>query len=193
MKHKVLITGANSGVGKYLVSKFRTSGCEVMEHSGRKHFDLTNNDDIESLAKEAIAFGVNVLINNAAIVCPNIPFNQYTSQKINDMLDVNLRSPILLSHYLLPHLTHIININSMVGLEIKKNRSLYSATKWGLRGFANSFKSEQQDVIILDVYPSNIRTWPERPDSMQVEEVVDKIYQAFINNESNLVIDGRKN
>ena len=32
--NKVLITGANSGLGRHLVSKFKNNGYEVFEHNG---------------------------------------------------------------------------------------------------------------------------------------------------------------
>ena len=67
----------------------------------------------------------------------------------------------------------------MVGLEVKTPRTLYSATKWGLRGFSNSFKKESS-VKVLDVYPTNIKTTPDRNNAMDIDWVVDKIYNAFI-------------
>ena len=45
----------------------------------------------------------------------------------------------------------------MVGLEHKKYRTLYSSSKWGLRGFSESYK-ETKNLNVLDVYPSNIKT-----------------------------------
>lgn len=79
----------------------------------------------------------------------------------------------------------------MVGLEVKKPRTLYSATKWGLRGFSNSYKFENKDIKMLDVYPTNIRTKPERINAMDPVEVAQKIYQSFKNNEEKLILDGR--
>jgi short-subunit dehydrogenase len=80
----------------------------------------------------------------------------------------------------------------MVGLEVKKPRTLYSATKWGLRGFSNSLKLENEKIKILDVYPTNIKTTPERQNAMDVQKVVDDIYDAYINNKIDLILDGRK-
>ena len=80
----------------------------------------------------------------------------------------------------------------MVGLEVKSPRTLYSATKWGLRGFSNSLKKESKDVSILDIYPTNIKTTPDRLNAMDVHAVVDKIYNAFIKNKEVLILDGRK-
>ena len=192
MKDSVLVTGASSGLGAHLAKKFHLEGHEVLHHGGRKHYDLANTEQIAKLAIEAKKFNVKILINNAAIVCPNINFVLYDIEKITKMIDVNLKAPILLSHMLLGQLTDMININSMVGLEVKKPRTLYSATKWGLRGFSNSLKAEDTGLNILDVYPTNIKTTPDRLNAMDVEMVVDRIYDAYLRREKELILDGRK-
>jgi len=190
--NKVLITGANSGLGKHLVSKFKFNGYEVFEHNGSKHYNLSNQNEIKQLADDAKKFGVNILINNAAIICPSKEFSLYSQEEINNMVNVNLTAPILLTFYLLNQLTDIININSMVGLEVKSPRTLYSATKWGLRGFSQSLKTENNKLNVLDVYPTNIKTTPDKQNAMDVEFVVDSIYNSFLNKEQTLILDGRK-
>ena len=192
MKQTVLITGSSSGLGRHLVDIFSSKGHKVLEHKGRKHYDLANLKDIYRLAMKARESDVKLLVNNAAIVCPNIQFKDYSIDLIQNMIDVNLKAPILLSYLLSYELENIININSMVGLEFKKPRTLYSATKWGLRGFSNSLKIENEEIKILDVYPTNIRTTPERENAMDVNMVVEKIYDAYINNKTDLILDGRK-
>ena len=108
------------------------------------------------------------------------------------MINVNLTAPILLTYHLLPQLKNIININSIVGLEVKPFRTMYSATKWGLRGFAQSLKAENKNINILDVYPTNIKTTPDKQNAMEVDYVIDSIYNSFINKEKTLILDGRK-
>jgi len=192
MKDTILITGASSGLGKFLSNKFKSQGHRVLEHMGRQQYNLNNLEHIHSLVEDAKKENVSVLINNAAIVCPDIPFEEYDINLIESMLGVNLTAPIMLSFLLINQLSGIININSMVGLEVKKPRTLYSATKWGLRGFSNSLKLEKECLNILDVYPTNIRTTPDRKNAMDVEMVVDKIYQSYRNKEEELILDGRK-
>jgi short-subunit dehydrogenase len=190
--NKVLITGANSGLGRHLVSKFKNNGYEVFEHNGSKHYNLINQDEVKRLADDAKNFGVNILINNAAIVCPSKELSLYSHNEISNMIEVNLTAPILLTFYLLNQLTDIININSMVGLEVKSPRTLYSATKWGLRGFAQSLKEENKNINILDVYPTNIQTTPDKQNAMNINFVIDSIYKSFTNKEQTLILDGRK-
>ncbi len=189
-KPKVLITGCSSGLGKYLAEKFEKEGHQVLRHNGRLHFDLNKQSEVLSLSEEAKNFGVSILINNAAIVCPDLKFDDYSVNKIDEMINVNLRAPITLTLDLLPKLKNIININSIVGLEIKKNRTMYSATKWGLRGFYNSFKINS-DAKVLDVYPSNIKTSAERTNALDIDFVVNSIYDAYVSGQTELILDGR--
>jgi len=192
MKNKVLITGTSSGLGKHLVQKFENEGHEVFSHNGKKHYDLRNLSEVEELAEMVRLEDIKILINNAAIVCPNITLEKYNIAEICDMIDVNLRAPIVLIYLLLETLDNVININSMVGLEIKSPRTIYSATKWGLRGFSNSLKKENKEVKFLDVYPTNIKMHPFQQNAMNVELVVDEIYKSYIDGAEELVLDGRK-
>jgi short-subunit dehydrogenase len=192
MKDTVLITGSSSGLGKHLVDKFKSKGHKVIEHNGRKDHDLTILKDIYKLAMKAREYDVKILINNAAVTCPSIKLEDYSIELIQNMIDVNLKAPIMLSYLLIYELDNIININSMVGLEIKQPRTLYSATKWGLRGFSNSLKAENEKIEILDVYPTNIKTTPDRENAMDVQMVVDKIYDAYTSKETDLILDGRR-
>jgi short-subunit dehydrogenase len=191
-RHKILITGSGRGLGKALSEKFESEGHGIMIHSGRQDANLTNMKELFDLSRRAEEYGVDVLINNAAIICPSITFEKYTIEQIETMIGVNLTAPIVLSRMLINTLEHIVNINSMVGLEVKDPRTLYSATKWGLRGFSNSLKKEKPDMNILDVYPTNIKTYPDRQNAMELSFVVNQIYNSFIKRDQELILDGRK-
>ena len=190
--HKVLITGQNRGLGQAMANKFKNQNHLVMFHGGRNDFDLSSVGDIIELSELANSYEIDVLVNNAAIVCPSLMLEDYSIEKIENMINVNLLAPILLSRLLIKNLKHIININSMVGLEVKSPRTLYSATKWGLRGFSNSLKKENSSINVLDVYPTNIKTTPDRENAMELDMVVNRIYNSFLNNEQELILDGRK-
>ena len=209
--NRILITGATGGLGKYLVSHFIKQNHKLIITSKsvnslielRNKFSNDNNDiqhykcdlsdlsEVMALSDYCINNNVNVLINNAGIICPSKSLIKYSIDEIKLMLAVNLNAPIILTRLLASYLTDIININSIVGMEHKISRSIYSASKWGLRGFSESFKKEVPDLNILDVYPSNIRTWPGRENAMDVEKVVSDIYNSYIKKDSTLILDGR--
>lgn len=189
---RVLITGTSTGLGFYLSQKFESEGHFVLRHKGRSHLDLKNLHDIRQLIELAKNHQVNVLINNAAVTCPGKVLTDYCQDEIVNMLNVNLLAPILLTHGLAHQLKSVININSMVGLEIKPKRTLYSATKWGLRGFSQSLLAENENLHVLDVYPTNIKTTPDRLNAMDLDFVLNEIYNAFLKKEKRLVLDGRK-
>ena len=211
--NKVLITGSSNGLGYYLSKYFLEKGHPVILHGRneeklnkiKKEFgeigyqinfiigDLSKEEDIENISKYAINEDVKILINNAGLICPGLEFNNITSEIINKMIDVNLKAPIMLINYLQDYIEQVININSMVGLETKATRTIYASSKWGLRGFSDSLKKENNKYKILDVYPTNIKTWPERKNAMDVNTVADMIYTAMLNTKDELILDGRKN
>ena len=212
MENRALITGSTRGLGLYLAKFFNKKGYKIILH-GRKEenlkdtlkslpnqndfeyysCDLAKLDEIKGLCNFAKEKKVNLLINNAGVTCPGLSLKDLSENDINLMLDVNLKANIFLIKYLNSYVENIININSMVGLEPKKNRSIYSASKFGMRGFSQSFNLEDISCKILDVYPTNIKTWSDRENAMDIDFVLNKIYEAFTLNQNELVLDGRPN
>ena len=207
-KDKILITGASFGLGSYLSEHFSNMGHDLIV-TGRNERklnnlktklhtnvtvisgDLKDNSHLEKLKEKFIEEGGNVLVNNAGITCPGLSIDDLEVKQIVDMIDVNLVAPFLLIKHLHKNLSCVININSMVGLEHKQFRTAYSASKWGLRGLSESFKLET-NINVVDVYPTNIKTMPDRVDAMEVDFVCNKIYEAYSSNSNKkLILDGR--
>ena len=75
---------------------------------------------------------------------------------------------------------------------MKRNRTLYSASKWGLRGFSNSLKTESECPDILDVYVSRLVDQDKNTDKgLQTKKVSELIYDAFVKKQKELIFDGR--
>lgn len=157
--------------------------------------DLRLDKTIEALYKVAGKTDVTVLINNAGIALTlpgedtdlRLPLNEISDEQIDDILATNLLAPIKLTRRLYQLFLNkghgtIININSLLGLEPRELNTLYCASKWGLRGFTDSFRLEaaKHGIRVIGVYPSRIKTRA-FTDGMEPKDVAQKIYSAFSN------------
>src|SRR5207248_5442542 len=87
----------------------------------------------------------------------------FSPEEIDRVLDVNLRAGIHLTHALLPSMLergrgHMVYISSMAGKIPVPRASLYSATKYGLRGFAGALRDDLHGsgVGVSVVFPGPI-------------------------------------
>ena len=88
----------------------------------------------------------------------------------------------------------IVNVNSIVGLEEKPNRTVYTAVRFGLRGFtrALALEAKQSGVRVIGVYPTRIKSRPEYEYGFEVPQVVQETL-AYIETTDGceLILDGR--
>ena len=75
------------------------------------------------------------------------PDDSFTPEQIDRALAVNLRAPIQLARLLMEPLAarrdgHLVFVGSLSGKSAGPHSSLYSATKFGLRGFALSLRED---------------------------------------------------
>jgi short-subunit dehydrogenase len=153
---RVLITGATGGLGHAIARTFAARGGQLVL-SGRRASeleqlaadldakpiiaDLSLRDDVDRLLSEAGE--VDIFVANAALPGSG-PVLEYTPEQIDRALDVNLRSPIQMSRALGEQMVtrgrgHIVLVGSLSGLAATPGSGIYSATKFGLRGFAHGF------------------------------------------------------
>jgi short-subunit dehydrogenase len=181
MKKVVVITGASSGFGKEVAKMLLLKGNYYLILSGRneKGFaefknssdvtiiigDLTKKitiDLIEHAVREQQR--IDILINNAGITFIN-PFIENTEEKIDELLAINLKAPMLLTQRLFPLMIkqqsgHIITINSAAGKKGKLNHTIYCASKFGLKGFTDALRLEAKpnNIRITSFHPGGINT-----------------------------------
>lgn len=169
--------------------------------------DLRLDKTVEELYKLAKEKDVSVLINNAGTDLElhdagpdlKLPLNEIDDKQIDEILITNLIAAIKLTKRLYTLFLDkgygtIININSLSGLESHELRSIYCASKWGLRGFTDGFRleAEKYKVRVLGVYPSRIKTKPYFAVGMEPQEVAQKIYAAYSDTSiSEIILDGR--
>lgn len=132
---KAIVTGYSSGIGKAI--------CEALESNDYLVLKLHSRlDDINSLEKEIKNLlkinEIDLLINCAGVGVFK-PHEEISISKIQELINVNLAAPIILSNLLLRSLKkqkgHIINIASIEATRHSKFSALYTATKSGLRDF----------------------------------------------------------
>ncbi len=173
-----LVTGATGGIGGAIARALRDQGARLMV-SGRRPdalhslagelgatavvADLAERDDVARLGREAVSLGVDVYVANAALPATGLLL-ELTAEAVDRMLEVNLRAPIALAHTLAPGLVargrgHMVFISSLSGKVANPASSMYSATKFGLRGFALSLREDlrQHGVGVSVVAPGFIR------------------------------------
>ncbi len=154
-----LVTGASGGLGRAIAIALRAQGAEVVV-SGRRV------DPLQELAGEvqgraivadladpaqrdrllAEAGNVNVLVANAALPASG-ELDDWDPASIDRALMINLGSPIAMTRSLLPVFRargsgHFVFMSSLAGRVGTRGASLYSATKFGLRGFAGGLRSD---------------------------------------------------
>ncbi len=215
----ILITGSGRGLGKELALVFADNRYNIILHDRseadlkdiKKEISLKNVDfflvagdlraekTLNNLYKISEKKRISILINNAGVHCPKLPLEKINDKQIDDLLLTNLIAPIKLTCRLYPLFLKtgrgtIININSISGLENQKFRTLYCASKWGLRGFADTLKleAEGKNIRVIDVFPSRIKTRPEFTEGMKTKYVAQKIYEVYENTNLNkLILDER--
>jgi len=156
-----LLTGATGGIGDAIARALAARGVHLLV-SGRREGELTRlaedvgaiavagdlsvSGEVDRLARTALDAGVDVLVANAAHPATGM-LAALTQDEIDLILDVNLRAPIELARVLSPAMAargrgHLVFISSLSGKSAQPASSLYSATKFGLRGFGLALRED---------------------------------------------------
>jgi uncharacterized protein len=173
---RVLLTGASGGIGHAIARALAARGARLIltgrradalaslaeELSGQAMvFDLSDRDQLSRLVDEV--GDVDILVANAAHPASGI-LTELDQARIDHMLEVNLRAPIALARALAPAMAsrgrgHLVFISSLAGKAASSSSSIYSATKFGLRGFALGLREDLRPsgVGVSVVLPGFIR------------------------------------
>jgi short-subunit dehydrogenase len=106
---------------------------------------------------------VDVLVANAGNPASG-RIESFSLEEIDRGIDVNLRAPIVLARLMCEGMAergggHIVFISSLSGKAGTVRTSIYAATKFGLRGFAQSLREDlrPRGVGVSTVFPGFIR------------------------------------
>ena len=174
----VLVTGATGGLGQAIARELSARGARLRLTGRRSEVleplaaeldavslvcDLTDRAAVQRLADDALAAGVDVLVANAGMPASG-ELTDLDGEQVDRMLDVNLRAPIALAHRLAPAMAargrgQLVFVSSLSGVVTSPASPIYSATKFGLRGFALGLREDlrRSGVGVSLVVPAFIR------------------------------------
>ena len=172
-----LVTGASSGIGLAIAQQLLDDGHKVVGLSRRGSplahsdfytdckIDLENPHKLEQALRtqlEGLAF--NGLVHSAGYGHFG-SIEQFSVAQIDRAIRVNLTSAIVLCRFLVPALRKkkmgkLIFIGSESALTAGKKGTLYSAAKFGLRGFCQALRQDcaSDGIQVSLINPGMVRT-----------------------------------
>jgi len=174
---KLLITGASRGIGKAICEHRLQIGDSVLGLA-RNPLDVSENSNYTPVELDLATVRDDTLFNALAkehqdidgiIACAGFgvfgELEQCSAKSIEDIFRVNVISQIHLIKSFLPHMKkrasgNIIFIGSESALRGGRKGSLYCATKFALRGFAQSLRYEcsRANITVSIINPGMVRT-----------------------------------
>ena len=171
-----LVTGASGGLGQAIARALAGRGARLVltarrvevletlseEVAGRAlACDLSDRAAVERLVADAGP--VDVLVANAGIPGSG-RIESFSVEQIDRALEVNLRAPMILARLMCEGMAergggHIVFVSSLNGKAATAGASIYSATKFGLRGFAMGLREDlrPRGIGVSTVFPGFIR------------------------------------
>ncbi len=177
------ITGAGSGIGAEIAKRLDHAGYQlIISGSSREKLealsielhkapiikvaDLTSTEDVQELChtlrNDYVSLDI-AFINAGTIEIGN--FVDRDPALIDREIDINLRSALHLIHACIPGMQrfgqgHIIATSSIGGTFAMRGSSVYSATKFALRGFLSGLQQEllPHGIKVSGLYPGAIDT-----------------------------------
>ncbi|EAQ13348.1 short-subunit dehydrogenase [Maritimibacter alkaliphilus HTCC2654] len=162
---RILVTGANRGIGAALVAATRLEGHDVVTHS-RSGAGTDIACDLSDVAAIAGAFGglgrIDVLVNNAGIIGPDRQSTlDMDFEGFAETLTINTLAPLAVAQAVLPALRasgqgKIVTVSSQMAWMgyAKSDRIAYRASKAAvnkvMQGLATDLAADRIPVALVD-------------------------------------------
>ncbi len=158
----VLVTGANSGIGRTIAYRLAAEGYFVYAGARKKHdietlsavenmqglrLDVTNQADIDTAVKlvRAEGRGLYALVNNAGVVVMGL-LAETDESELDFLFDVNVYGPYRMVKAFAPLLVdskgRVVNISSMAGIMSPPAYGVYSMSKHAIEAFTDTLAYE---------------------------------------------------
>ena len=202
MPETAVITGASSGVGKSLAIQLSDAGYKVVLAARSEDklnviaeeiqkmggnclvvpTDVSQPEQINNLKDRTLEYGdVFVVINNAGLgkFCK---IEDVTLEDWNRQLDVNLRATFLVSQAFIHGMKRrkkgtLVFMNSVAGKKGYPYSAAYVASKYGMRGLADSLREElrEDNIKVISIHPGAVDTpfWDGAGVNFPREEMLD--------------------
>lgn len=162
---RVVVTAGAAGIGRAIADAFERVGarihvCDISQEAldackaahpdwGYTRCNVADEAQVAQLFAEAKAHlgGLDVLVNNAGIAGPTGGVDKIDPKDWDTTISINLNGQFYSAHHAVPMLKEsgegsIICVSSIAGRLAYANRTPYAATKWAIRGFAESLAQE---------------------------------------------------
>jgi NAD(P)-dependent dehydrogenase (short-subunit alcohol dehydrogenase family) len=180
-----MITGASQGLGRAIALAFAREGTRVVINSRSEETIRPVAEEAESLGAEVLALAadvsrsadgerlvsaaaerygrIDVLVNNAGVLGPRVPIEEYPEGEWRQVIDANLTGPFLVTKAAIPHMPEgasIINVVSGVSVEGRAGWGAYSVSKFGVEGLTQILAAELEErgIRANAVDPGGMRT-----------------------------------
>jgi NADP-dependent 3-hydroxy acid dehydrogenase YdfG len=181
-----IVTGASAGIGQETARALAEAGADVALAARRRDrlealadviesetdaealvvpTDVTEEDAVESLVETTVSElgGLDVLVNNAGLARGS-DVEEMTTEEYRTMMAVNVDGTFFATRAALPHLRAsegtLVFVGSFAGKFPRPYNPVYAASKYWVRGFAQSVSAQigDDDVAVSVVNPSEVRT-----------------------------------
>jgi NADP-dependent 3-hydroxy acid dehydrogenase YdfG len=168
-----MITGASGGLGSALAAALAPTYTlflagrpsarldEVATRFGATTWpvDLADTETIEAVVEPIVE--LDLLIHNAGVAFPG-RVAESTVDEWRKTMEVNVIGAVALTLSLLPALRaakgHVVFINSGAGINASPGLASYTASKFALRGFADSLRNDEPSLRVTSIHPGRIDT-----------------------------------
>ena len=168
-----LITGASRGLGAAIAAALAPTHTlllagrpsaeldAVAERHGATTWPLAVTDEASIEASSEVLAELDVLVHNAGVMYPGRVGESHVDEW-RASFEVNVLGPVALTLALRPALHaatgQVVFINSGSGRNVSAGMASYSASKFALRGFADSLRADEPAIRVTSVYPGRIDT-----------------------------------